>query len=62
MDGRSQRLAKLPLDGLIISAEHCRDALRAGAWGVSTSDPRLWHLDVGLTEPSSSRKSLIGTG
>ncbi|TME35697.1 MAG: glycerol-3-phosphate responsive antiterminator [Chloroflexi bacterium] len=48
--------------GLITSAEHCRDALRAGAWGVSTSDPRLWHLDVGLTEPSASRKSLIGTG
>jgi glycerol uptake operon antiterminator len=40
--------------GLITSEEQIYGALRAGAWGVSTSDQRLWHADIGLGQPHDS--------
>ena len=39
--------------GLITSPEQARDALQAGAWGVSTSDQRLWHLSPEFTRQES---------
>jgi len=39
--------------GLITSPEQARDALQAGAWGVSTSDQRLWHRTLEFTRQES---------
>src|SRR5919109_4109047 len=39
--------------GLITSPEQARAALQAGAWGVSTSDRRLWNLTADVSRLGS---------